>query len=163
MPALSASWLHQGVLRCEDRPLLCLTWFVHAHAHTGVSSWSNLFCLQLLYAVWGSTKVIIWWGKSEHHQSHLCCADILTLFDAIYFDFFYKAIIRQYEIPKESRSCTVQRLYHNVQLRSQLYKQVYFKFTVITLWGWWVLWIVISCDYIFGQIWWPYSEVTPTL
>jgi hypothetical protein len=88
---------------------------------------------------------------------------LFSLFDATYFGFFYKAIIRQYEIPKESRSCTVQRLYRNVQLRSQLYKQVYFKFTVVTLWGWWVLWIMMNCDYIFGQSWWPYSEVTPAL
>jgi hypothetical protein len=35
------------------------------------------------------------------------------------------------EILKESRSCTVQSLYHNVQLRSKLYEQVYIKLKVI--------------------------------
>ena len=39
--------------------------------------------------------------------------------------FCYKAIIRQYEILKESSPCTIPKLCYNMQLRSQLYQLMY--------------------------------------
>jgi len=97
VPALSASWLRQGILWCEDRPVLRLAWFLHAHAYTGISCWSNLFCLQLLYTVWGSAKVINTMREPKTPSvTNLFYAVILTLFDATFFSFFCEAIIRRY-------------------------------------------------------------------
>jgi hypothetical protein len=42
-----------------------------------------------------------------------------------YFSLYYKAIIRHYEILQDSWFSPVQWLYHNTQLRSQPYQQVY--------------------------------------
>jgi len=55
--------------------------------------------------MWKSTKVRI--------IKRLCYAVYLTSFNARCFDFFYSVIIRQYELLKQSRSCTICELCHN--------------------------------------------------
>jgi len=61
----------------------------------------------------------------KYLQSQRLYAVYLTLHGAVYFSFFYTAIIREYKLLKKSSSCAVHELYNNTQLRYQLYRKMY--------------------------------------
>jgi hypothetical protein len=55
-------WLCEGILWCENRPVLRLAWFLHTHAYPSINCWSDMFHLQLPYTVWWFSHVIMeWW------------------------------------------------------------------------------------------------------
>ena len=56
-------------------------------------------------------KKISKWGKLKQCQSQLCYADIITLFNATHFGFFYKAIMGSTKVRK-GLSYKMHRLYH---------------------------------------------------